>query len=73
MDIAKAFDSMVHSFLISVLKEFPFGENFIDWIKIFLYNQESCKLNGGFTTMYFNFGEGVRQCDPFSAYLFILA
>ena len=42
MDIEKAFDSLDHSFLISVLKKFGFGENFIDWIKIFLYKQESC-------------------------------
>ena len=33
MDIEKAFDSLYHSFLISVLKKFEFGENFIDWIK----------------------------------------
>ena len=42
MDIENAFDSLDHSFLISVLKKFGFGENFIDWIKIFLYKQESC-------------------------------
>ena len=36
MDIEKAFDSLNHSFLISVLKKFVFGENFIDWIKILL-------------------------------------
>ena len=73
MDIEKAFDSLDHSFLISVLKQFGFGENFIDWIKILLYKQESCVLNGGFTTKYFNLEKGARQGDPISAYLFILA
>ena len=30
IDIEKALDSLDHSFLISVLKKFGFGENFID-------------------------------------------
>ena len=54
MDIEKAFDSLDHGFLISVSKQFVFGENFIDWIKILLYKQESCVLNEGFITKYFN-------------------
>ena len=41
MDIEKAFDSLNHIFLICVLKQFEFEENFIDWIKILLYKQES--------------------------------
>ena len=70
MDIEKAFDSLdQHSFLISVFKKFGFGENFIDWIKMFSYKQESCVLNGGFTARYFNLGKGARQGDP----IFILA
>ena len=39
MDIEKAFDSLDHNFLISVLKQFGCEENFIDWIKILLYKQ----------------------------------
>ena len=39
MGIEKAFDSLDHSFLISVLKQFGCEENFIDWIKILLYKQ----------------------------------
>ena len=73
MDIEKAFDSLDHSFLISVLKQFEFGENFIDWIKILLYKQESCVLNGCFTTKYFNLEKDALQGDSTSAYLFILA
>ena len=73
MDIEKAFDSLDHDFLLSALKKFGFGENFIHWIKVLLNNQQSCVINGGFTTRYFNLEKGVRQCDPISAYLFILA
>ena len=35
MDIEKAFDSLDHSFLISVLKKFGFGKSFITWIEIY--------------------------------------
>ena len=73
MDIEKAFDSLNHDFLLSVLKKFGFGENFIHWIKVLLNNQQSCVINGGFTTPYFNLEKGARQGDPISAYLFILA
>ena len=38
MDIEKAFDSLDHSFLISVLKKFGFGKNFITWMEVLLNN-----------------------------------
>ena len=52
---------------------YGFGENFIDWIKMLLYKQETCVLNDGFTTKYFNLEKGAFRGDPISAYLFILA
>ena len=58
---------------VSLLKKFGFGNNFIDWIKILLTNQESCVINGGSTTSYFKLEKGARQRDPISAYLFIIA
>ena len=73
MDLEKAFDSLDHKFLISVLNKFGFGQNFISWIEIILKNQESCVINGGTTTKYFKLNRGARQGDSISAHLFILA
>ena len=73
MDIEKVFDSLDHDFLLSALKKFGFGENFIHWIKVLFNNQQSCVINGGFTTRYFNLEKVTRQGYPISAYLFIPA
>ena len=73
MDTEKAFDSLDHNFLLSVLKKIGFGQNLIYWIKVLLNDQQTCVINGGFTTPYFKLEKGALQDDPISAYLSILA
>ena len=73
IDFEKAFDSLNHNFLITVLEHYGFGNDFINWIKILLKNQEYCVINGGVTKKIFRLKRGARQRDPISAYLFILA
>ena len=41
MDIEKAFDSLDHTFVISVLKKSSFGNNSVKWIEILISKQES--------------------------------
>ena len=65
IDIEKAFDSLDHSFLLTTLQKFRFGTNFTDWIKIFLYEQELCVINGGVTRQYFKLEKSARQGDPY--------
>ena len=73
MDIEKVFDSLDHDFLLFVLRKIGLGENFKHWIKVLLNKQQSCVTNRGFTTRYFHLKKGAHQCNPISAYLFILA
>ena len=73
VDFEKAFDSLNHNFFIMLLKNYGFGEDFIDWIKSLLRDQESCIINGSHTTAYFRMERGTRQGDPISTYLFVLA
>ena len=72
-DFEKAFDLVEHSFIISTLKAFGFGPDFIHWVKTFFKNVESCVMNNGRSTGYFPLERGSRQGDPISAYLFILS
>ena len=50
VDIEKAFRIIHHTFLFTTLEKFGFWINFIDWIKMFSNDQESCAINGGVTT-----------------------
>ena len=73
MDIEKAFDSLDHDFLVTVLSKFSSGNNFISSIKLLLNSQQFFIIKGGNTTPYFNLEKGAGQSDPVPAYLFILA
>ena len=71
VDIEKAFDSLSHSFLLACLKKYGYGNDFIKWVERLLECQESCIINRGNTTKYFELQKGARQGDPISAYPFI--
>ena len=73
IDFKKAFDTVSRDFLFRTLSVFGFGPSFIQWIHTFYKNVSSCVLNNGFATSSFAVERGVRQGDPLSAYLFIIA
>ena len=58
IDTQKAFDPVDHSFLISTLDRYGFGNVFLKWVKILLKHQESCIINGDNTTKYFKLEKG---------------
>ena len=73
IDFEKAFDSLNFNFLLRVLHAFNFGPSFIKWVRVLYNKASSCVMNNGFTSGPFSLSRRVRQGDPLSPYLFMLA
>ena len=73
IDFQKAFDSVEWEFLFKCLEAFNFGPDFLHWVKVFYKNIQSCILNNGMTSSFFTLERRVRQGDPLSPYLFVVA
>ena len=73
IDFEKAYDSVDHKYLSCVLKLFNFGDSIQRWAHTLYKNIQSCVMNGGFSTGYFDIIRGVRQGDPLSSILFVAA
>ena len=73
IDFRKAYDTLEWVFLQKSLSLFKFGESFKQWVSVFYSNIESCVVNNGHSTGWFQLKRGIRQGCPLSTALFIIA
>ena len=61
IDFQQAFDSISLKFIHKVLDYFNFGPSIKSWIKLFQSGAESCILQNGFMSDFFQLGRGVDK------------
>ena len=72
VDFYKAFDTVSWSFFYKVLAVFGFGDGYINMVQKLLEGNESCTINNGWASKYFNIRRGFRQGDCYSPPGFLL-
>ncbi len=73
LDAQKAFDSVDHDYLLSILKAYNFPDVYISWVKTIYSDLNASVLVNGFTTKKFKIEQSVKQGDALSCALFVLA
>ncbi|KAJ0524126.1 putative RNA-directed DNA polymerase [Helianthus annuus] len=73
VDLEKAYDTLSWGFLDSILEQMNFHPRWRSWIMAIVSSARASVLVNGSPTQEFQCGRGLRQGDPISPFLFIIA
>jgi retron-type reverse transcriptase len=73
LDFTKAFDTIVHTAVLQMMQQLGFSAKWIGWVAQILSTTTTLVLLNGFPRKNINCQRGVRQGDPLSHLLFVLA
>lgn len=73
VDFKKAFDSFNWDYLDAVMEQMNYGRKWRSWIRGCMMSSRAIVVVKGTPTKEFDITKGVRQGDPISPFLFIIA
>ncbi|PNY11621.1 cysteine-rich receptor-like protein kinase, partial [Trifolium pratense] len=73
VDFERAYDTISWNYLESMMLKMGFAERWMKWIRACIFNSSMSVLINGSPTEDFTVGKGLRQGDPLSPFLFLIA